>query len=186
MTAAETGVTGVTLWLGDATYCPYIWHLRAPCKQSSDPQFADPETFPLFYYYCTRRQFDLFNNQGINFYLTLGRRKIHRLINTITVALKDIKLFGEMLTLKPINIKLLQVILYFYVFFCFQNMILVEGQCPSVFSHVWVQDPEKQMWSKGFLLLRDKKLYLSYKLAVVAKFLRSGKVRDSTYFPVSC
>lgn len=73
-----------------------------------------------------------------------------------------------------------------YFFFVFQNMILIEGRCPSVFSHVWVLDPEKQMWSKGFLLLRDKKVYLSYKLAVVAKFLRSGKVRDSTYFPVSC
>lgn len=66
-----------------------------------------------------------------------------------------------------------------------RNMILVEGQCPSVFSRVWVLDPEKQMWAKGFLLLRDKKLYLSYRLSVVAKFMRSGKVRDSTYFPVS-
>lgn len=61
----------------------------------------------------------------------------------------------------------------------------MESQCPTVFSHVWVRDPNKQVWAKAFLLLRDKKLYLSYKVQVVAKFLRSGKQRESLVSPVS-
>lgn len=69
--------------------------------------------------------------------------------------------------------------------FLFQNLVTRDGECPSVFSNVWVQDPNKQIWSKGFLLLRDKKLYLSYKVQVVAKFLRTGKQKESSFYPVS-
>ncbi|KAK6618566.1 hypothetical protein RUM43_012957 [Polyplax serrata] len=42
--------------------------------------------------------------------------------------------------------------------------ILTSGdECPTVFSHVWIREANKQVWTKSFLLLKDKKLYLSYK-----------------------
>ncbi|KAF2880743.1 hypothetical protein ILUMI_25415 [Ignelater luminosus] len=61
-----------------------------------------------------------------------------------------------------------------------QNLVTQEGQSPVIFSQVWVRDLHKQIWGKAFLLLRDKKLYLSYKLQVIAKFLRAMKSKDSS------
>ncbi|XP_067005585.2 growth factor receptor-bound protein 10 [Anabrus simplex] len=54
-----------------------------------------------------------------------------------------------------------------------QTLLANAGECPPIFSHVWVREANKQVWNKGFLLLKNKKLYLSFKIQVVAKFLRS-------------
>lgn len=61
-----------------------------------------------------------------------------------------------------------------------QNLVTQEGKCPIIFSQVWLQDPQKQTWGKAFLLLRDRKLYLSYKVQVLAKFLRTVKSKESS------
>jgi hypothetical protein len=60
-----------------------------------------------------------------------------------------------------------------------QNLVLQEGKSPVVFSQVWIKDQQKQAWGKAFLLLREKKLYLSYKIQVLAKFLRAAKIRET-------
>ncbi|KAK7864569.1 hypothetical protein R5R35_007337 [Gryllus longicercus] len=54
-----------------------------------------------------------------------------------------------------------------------QTLLLNNGDCPPIFSHVWVREANKQVWNKAFLLLKNRCLYLSYKIQVVAKFLRS-------------
>ncbi|XP_063223736.1 growth factor receptor-bound protein 14-like isoform X2 [Bacillus rossius redtenbacheri] len=56
-----------------------------------------------------------------------------------------------------------------------QTMLTTAGECPPIFSHVWVREANRQLWNKAFLLLKDKKLYLTYKVQVVAKFLRGQK-----------
>ncbi|KAG8233019.1 hypothetical protein J437_LFUL013688 [Ladona fulva] len=56
-----------------------------------------------------------------------------------------------------------------------QALLSNGDEIPPIFGHVWVREAHKQVWSKAFLLLREKKLYLSYKVQVVAKFLRSWK-----------
>ncbi|XP_044266886.1 growth factor receptor-bound protein 14-like isoform X2 [Tribolium madens] len=61
-----------------------------------------------------------------------------------------------------------------------QNLVLQEGKSPVVFSQVWIKDQQKQAWGKAFLLLREKKLYLSYKIQVLAKFLRAAKIRETS------
>lgn len=71
-------------------------------------------------------------------------------------------------------------IILMYCSFILQNLVTQEGQSPVIFSQVWVRDLHKQIWGKAFLLLRDKKLYLSYKLQVIAKFLRAMKSKDSS------
>jgi hypothetical protein len=64
-----------------------------------------------------------------------------------------------------------------------QNLVLQEGKSPVVFSQVWIKDQQKQAWGKAFLLLREKKLYLSYKIQVLAKFLRAAKIRETAVSP---
>ncbi|KAK9704525.1 Ras association (RalGDS/AF-6) domain [Popillia japonica] len=59
-----------------------------------------------------------------------------------------------------------------------QNLIQ-EGKCPLIFSQVWVRDQHKQIWRKAFLLLRDKKLYLSFNIQLLTKIFRCAKNRDS-------
>ncbi|XP_071452038.1 growth factor receptor-bound protein 14-like [Hetaerina americana] len=56
-----------------------------------------------------------------------------------------------------------------------QTLLSSGDEAPPIFGHVWVREANKQVWSKAFLLLKEKKLYLSYKVQVVAKFLRSWK-----------
>ncbi|XP_018565901.1 growth factor receptor-bound protein 14 isoform X2 [Anoplophora glabripennis] len=56
-----------------------------------------------------------------------------------------------------------------------QNLISQEGQCPIIFSYVWVRDEHKKTWSKTYMILRDKKLFTSQKVASLAKFFRSPK-----------
>lgn len=50
----------------------------------------------------------------------------------------------------------------------FQTILSTGEECPTVFSHVWIREANKQVWAKAFLLLKDKKLYMSYK---VCRFL---------------
>uniref|UniRef100_A0A1B6MKK1 SH2 domain-containing protein n=2 Tax=Graphocephala atropunctata TaxID=36148 RepID=A0A1B6MKK1_9HEMI len=61
-----------------------------------------------------------------------------------------------------------------------QTLVTTTAECPPVFSQVWVREPHKQVWAKAFLLLKDKNLYLSYKVQIVAKFLRQWRVRDNS------
>ncbi|XP_046396922.1 growth factor receptor-bound protein 14-like [Ischnura elegans] len=56
-----------------------------------------------------------------------------------------------------------------------ETLLSSGDEAPPIFGHVWVREANKQVWSKAFLLLKEKKLYLSYKVQVVAKFLRSWK-----------
>ncbi|KAL0277009.1 UNVERIFIED_CONTAM: hypothetical protein PYX00_004443 [Menopon gallinae] len=60
------------------------------------------------------------------------------------------------------------------------HTILSSEECPTVFSHVWIREANKQVWVKAFLLLKDKKLYLSYKVQVIAKLLRSCRSNNSS------
>ncbi|KAG8302220.1 SH3/SH2 adaptor activity protein [Homalodisca vitripennis] len=46
------------------------------------------------------------------------------------------------------------------------TMLTTTVECPPIFSQVWVREPHKQVWAKAFLLLKDKNLYLSYKVSV--------------------
>jgi len=61
-----------------------------------------------------------------------------------------------------------------------QTILTTTAECPPIFSQVWVRDPHKHVWAKAFLLLKDKTLYLSYKVQIVAKFLRHWRVRDNS------
>lgn len=45
-----------------------------------------------------------------------------------------------------------------------QTILTTTAECPPIFSQVWVREPIKQVWAKAFLLLKDKCLYLSYKV----------------------
>lgn len=49
-------------------------------------------------------------------------------------------------------------------FVLFQTILTTSDMCPPVFSQVWVREPHKLVWVKAFLLLKDKNLYLSYKV----------------------
>ncbi|GJQ86007.1 hypothetical protein Trydic_g14951 [Trypoxylus dichotomus] len=65
-----------------------------------------------------------------------------------------------------------------------QNLIQ-EGKCPIIFSQVWVRDPIKQIWRKAFLLLRDKKLYLSYNIQLLTKIFRAGSSDEGDVFSIA-
>lgn len=53
-----------------------------------------------------------------------------------------------------------------FFFAMFQAMVVEGDNCPTMFGHVWVRDPNSQLWAKAYLLLKEKKLYLSYKVSV--------------------
>lgn len=44
-----------------------------------------------------------------------------------------------------------------------------------IFSYVWVRDERKKQWSKTYLALRDKKLFISQKVSSLAKFFRAPR-----------
>nr|XP_018914354.1 PREDICTED: growth factor receptor-bound protein 14-like isoform X2 [Bemisia tabaci] len=52
------------------------------------------------------------------------------------------------------------------------NFLSTLDDCPAIFSQIWLREPHKHVWAKAFLLLKGNKLYMSYKVQVVAKFLR--------------
>lgn len=54
-----------------------------------------------------------------------------------------------------------------------------EDRCPVIFSHVWMKDSERKSWSKAFLLLKDKKLFLSHQLDVIGKFIRMSRNKET-------
>ncbi|KAL1116754.1 hypothetical protein AAG570_005226 [Ranatra chinensis] len=60
-----------------------------------------------------------------------------------------------------------------------EQLLVHSEECPIIFSQAWIQDRNKQIWSKTFLLLKDKKLFMSSKVQVVAKFLRQWKNREN-------
>lgn len=60
-----------------------------------------------------------------------------------------------------------------------QNFVANADHCPPVISQVWIREPNKQIWSKAYMMLKDKTLYLSYKVQVVSKFFRHCKNRDN-------
>ncbi|KAG5885091.1 hypothetical protein JTB14_003965 [Gonioctena quinquepunctata] len=56
-----------------------------------------------------------------------------------------------------------------------QHMVIQEGKCPVIFSHVWVRDDHKKIWTKTYMLLRDQRLFISQKIQSLAKFMRTPK-----------
>ncbi|CAG9854010.1 unnamed protein product [Phyllotreta striolata] len=56
-----------------------------------------------------------------------------------------------------------------------EYMVIQEGMCPVIFSHVWIRDDRKKVWIKTFMLLRDQKLFISQKIQTLAKFMRKPK-----------
>lgn len=61
-----------------------------------------------------------------------------------------------------------------------QALLSTSEECPPIFSQVWVREPSKLVWSKAFLLLKGRNLYISHKVQVVAKYLRMWKSSDSS------
>lgn len=52
------------------------------------------------------------------------------------------------------------------LFFVMLQAMVEEGEgCPPMFGQVWVRDPNSLLWAKAYLLLKEKKLYLSYKVS---------------------
>ncbi|XP_074030953.1 growth factor receptor-bound protein 14 isoform X2 [Leptinotarsa decemlineata] len=56
-----------------------------------------------------------------------------------------------------------------------QHMVIQEGKCPVIFSHIWIRDDHKKIWSKTYMLLRDQRLFFSQKIQALAKFMRTPK-----------
>jgi hypothetical protein len=48
-----------------------------------------------------------------------------------------------------------------------QMLVTTAEECPVIGSHVWVQEANKQVWSKVFMLLRDATLYVSHKVCML-------------------
>jgi hypothetical protein len=40
-------------------------------------------------------------------------------------------------------------------------------ECPVIGSQVWVREANKQVWSKVFLLLKDRTLYICHKVLML-------------------
>ncbi|XP_073976555.1 growth factor receptor-bound protein 10-like isoform X3 [Rhodnius prolixus] len=65
------------------------------------------------------------------------------------------------------------------------TLLQTTEECPSIFSQVCMQEPNRTSWVKTFLLLKDNNLYMSSKVHVVAKFLRQWKSKsDFSYKPL--
>ncbi|XP_056632292.1 growth factor receptor-bound protein 14-like isoform X2 [Diorhabda sublineata] len=56
-----------------------------------------------------------------------------------------------------------------------QHMVIQEGLCPVIFSHVWIRDERKKNWVKMYMTLRDQMLFISQKIQSLAKFMRTPK-----------
>ncbi|KAK2708856.1 growth factor receptor-bound protein 14-like isoform X1 [Artemia franciscana] len=56
--------------------------------------------------------------------------------------------------------------------YALQNMLNNTDEVPQVFGHLWVKEPQKQVWRKAFFLLQKNKLLFSYKVQTVARFYR--------------
>nr|XP_023024812.1 uncharacterized protein LOC111512883 [Leptinotarsa decemlineata] len=56
-----------------------------------------------------------------------------------------------------------------------EHMVIQEGKCPVIFSHIWIRDDHKKIWSKTYMLLRDQRLFFSQKIQALAKFMRTPK-----------
>lgn len=53
-----------------------------------------------------------------------------------------------------------------------QAMVEESEGCPTMCGQVWVRNANTLLWAKAYLLLKERKLYLSYKVQVIANFLR--------------
>uniref|UniRef100_A0A6P7EY01 Growth factor receptor-bound protein 10-like isoform X4 n=1 Tax=Diabrotica virgifera virgifera TaxID=50390 RepID=A0A6P7EY01_DIAVI len=54
-------------------------------------------------------------------------------------------------------------------------LVIQEGMCPVIFSHIWIRDEKKKIWIKTYMLLRDQRLFISQKIHSLAKFMRMPK-----------
>lgn len=70
------------------------------------------------------------------------------------------------------------VLLYLTALLVFQTILTTTLECPPIFSQVWVREPHKQVWAKAFLLLKDKNLYLSYKVRLQSSHLLISQVNS--------
>ncbi|XP_065162748.1 growth factor receptor-bound protein 14-like isoform X3 [Atheta coriaria] len=59
--------------------------------------------------------------------------------------------------------------------FSLQQLVTQEGQSPAILSPMWVRN-EKQVWGKAFVVLLDKKLYISREVCILASFVRAAKI----------
>lgn len=66
------------------------------------------------------------------------------------------------------------------VCFFFQQLVTQEGQSPAILSPMWVRN-EKQVWGKAFVVLLDKKLYISREVCILASFVRAAKIGVSNF-----
>ncbi|XP_072377001.1 growth factor receptor-bound protein 14-like isoform X3 [Diabrotica undecimpunctata] len=56
-----------------------------------------------------------------------------------------------------------------------EYLVIQDGMCPVIFSHVWIRDDKKKIWIKTYMLLRDQRLFISQKIQSLAKFMRTPK-----------
>lgn len=59
-----------------------------------------------------------------------------------------------------------------HVLFLLQNYLLREdGECPQVFSMVWMRHVNSNGWRKIYMLLRDRKLYTTKKVSLLKIYI---------------
>lgn len=63
-------------------------------------------------------------------------------------------------------------VVFFFATCVFQAMVIEGDSCPSMFGQVWVRDPNSLLWAKAYLLLKERKLYLSYKVCIMVYYWR--------------
>jgi len=48
-----------------------------------------------------------------------------------------------------------------------QMVVTSTDECPVIGSQMWVREANKQVWSKVFLLLKDRTLYICHKVLML-------------------
>jgi hypothetical protein len=58
-----------------------------------------------------------------------------------------------------------------------QMVVTSTDECPVIGSQIWVREANKQVWSKVFLLLKDRILYICHKVQLVSKLMRKSTIK---------
>lgn len=70
-----------------------------------------------------------------------------------------------------------------YVLFALQNYLLREdGECPQVFSMVWMRHVNSNGWRKMYMLLQGRKLYTAKKVSLFMKIHVFVEIISNFYF----
>jgi len=59
-----------------------------------------------------------------------------------------------------------------------QMVVTSADECPVIGSQIWVREANKQVWSKVFLLLKDRTLYICHKVQLVSKLIRKSTIKN--------